>query len=46
MTAFGLSVALAAMGHETDARKLPAKDCGLFLLGLIAFFLISGFSLL
>jgi uncharacterized membrane protein YadS len=46
MTAFGLSVALAAMGLETDVRKLPAKGPRPFLLGLIAFFFISGFSLL
>jgi Conserved hypothetical protein 698 len=42
MTAFGLSVALAAMGLETDVRKLPAKGPRPFLLGLIAFFFISG----
>jgi uncharacterized integral membrane protein (TIGR00698 family) len=46
MTAFGLSVALAAMGLETDVRKLRAKGLRPFLLGLIAFFFISGFSLL
>ena len=46
MTAFGLSVALAAMGLETDIRKLRAKGLRPFLLGLIAFFFISGFSLL
>lgn len=46
MTAFGLSVALAAMGLETDVRKLPAKGPRPFLLRLIAFFFISGFSLL
>lgn len=46
MTAFGLSVALAAMGLETDVRRLRAKGLRPFLLGLIAFFFISGFSLL
>lgn len=46
MTAFGLSVALAAMGLETDVRKLRAKGLQPFLLGLIAFLFISGFSLL
>jgi uncharacterized membrane protein YadS len=46
MTAFGLSITLAAMGLETDVRKLPAKGPRPFLLGLIAFFFISGFSLL
>lgn len=46
MTVFGLSVALAAMGLETDIRKLRAKGLRPFLLGLIAFFFISGFSLL
>jgi uncharacterized integral membrane protein (TIGR00698 family) len=46
VTAFGLSVALAAMGLETDVRKLRAKGLRPFLLGLIAFFFISGFSLL
>jgi uncharacterized membrane protein YadS len=46
MTEFGLSVALAAMGLETDVRKLPAKGLRPFLPGLIAFCLISGFSLL
>jgi uncharacterized membrane protein YadS len=41
MTAFGLSVALAAMGLETDVRKLPAKGLRPFLLhscwGLLPF---------
>jgi uncharacterized integral membrane protein (TIGR00698 family) len=46
MTAFGLSIALAAMGLETDVRKLRAKGLRPLLLGLIAFFFISGFSLL
>jgi uncharacterized membrane protein YadS len=35
MTAFGLSVALAAMGFETDVRKLPA--CGHSCSGLLPF---------
>jgi uncharacterized membrane protein YadS len=39
-------ITLAAMGLETDARKLPARGPRPFLLGLIAFFFISGFSLL
>jgi len=46
MTVFGLSIALAAMGLETDIRRLRAKGLRPFLLGLIAFFFISGFSLL
>jgi uncharacterized integral membrane protein (TIGR00698 family) len=46
LTTFGLSVALAAMGLETDVRKLRAKGVRPFLLGLIAFLFISGFSLL
>ena len=46
MTTFGLSMALAAMGLETDIRKLRAKGLRPLLLGLIAFFFISGFSLL
>lgn len=46
ITTFGLSVALAAMGLETDVRKLRAKGLQPFLLGLIAFLFISGFSLL
>jgi uncharacterized membrane protein YadS len=43
MTAFGLSVALAAMGLqaamdlETDVRKLPANGLRPFLLGLLPF---------
>lgn len=46
LTTFGLSMALAAMGLETDIRKLRAKGLRPLLLGLIAFFFISGFSLL
>jgi uncharacterized membrane protein YadS len=45
-TTFGLSMALAAMGLETDIRKLRAEGLRPLLLGLIAFFFISGFSLL
>jgi uncharacterized integral membrane protein (TIGR00698 family) len=45
-TTFGLSVALAALGLETDVRKLRVMGLQPFLLGLIAFFFISGFSLL
>jgi uncharacterized integral membrane protein (TIGR00698 family) len=46
VTTFGLSIALAAMGLETDIRKLRAKGLRPLLLGLIAFFFIAGFSLL
>jgi uncharacterized integral membrane protein (TIGR00698 family) len=46
MTTFGLSMALAAMGLETDIRKLRAEGLRPLVLGLIAFFFISGFSLL
>jgi uncharacterized integral membrane protein (TIGR00698 family) len=46
VTTFGLSMALAAMGLETDIRKLRAEGFRPLLLGLIAFFFISGFSLL
>lgn len=41
-----LSMALAAMGLETDIRKLTARGFKPFLLGLIATLFISGFSLL
>jgi uncharacterized integral membrane protein (TIGR00698 family) len=46
VTTFGLSMALAAMGLETDIRKLRAKGLRPLLLGLLAFLFISGFSLL
>jgi len=46
VTSFGLSMALAAMGLETDIRKLRAKGLRPLLLGLLAFLFISGFSLL
>lgn len=44
-TTFMLSVALAAMGLETDIRKLRAKGLRPLLLGLAAFIFIAGFSL-
>jgi uncharacterized integral membrane protein (TIGR00698 family) len=44
-TAFLLSMALAAMGLETDISKLRAKGVRPFLLGLAAFLFIAGFSL-
>jgi uncharacterized membrane protein YadS len=40
-----LSVALAAMGLETDIRKLTAKGFRPALLGALAFLFIAGFSL-
>jgi uncharacterized integral membrane protein (TIGR00698 family) len=40
-----LSVALAAMGLETDIRKLAAKGLRPALLGALAFLFIAGFSL-
>lgn len=46
VTTFGLSMALAAMGLETDIRKLRAEGLRPLLLGLVAFFFVSGFSLL
>ena len=45
-TTFLLSVALAAMGLETDIRKLWAKGARPAILGLSAFIFISGFSLI
>jgi uncharacterized integral membrane protein (TIGR00698 family) len=44
-TTFLLSLALAAMGLETDARKLRAKGIRPLLLGLVAFLFIASFSL-
>ncbi|ABD08289.1 conserved hypothetical protein [Rhodopseudomonas palustris HaA2] len=44
-TAFLLSMALAAMGLETDLRKLAARGLRPALLGLCAALFISGFSL-
>ncbi|WP_374546894.1 YeiH family protein [Rhodoblastus sp.] len=45
-TTFLLSMALAAMGLETDIAKLRAKGPRPFLLGLAAFIFIASFSLL
>jgi uncharacterized integral membrane protein (TIGR00698 family) len=45
ITTFLLSLALAAMGLETDVRKLRAKGLRPLLLGLAAFLFIAGFSL-
>ena len=44
-TTFLLSMALAAMGLETDIAKLRAKGIRPFILGLSAFIFIAGFSL-
>ena len=44
-TTFLLSVALAAMGLETDIRKLTARGVRPALLGALAFLFIAGFSL-
>lgn len=44
-TSFLLSVALAAMGLETDIRKLTARGIRPALLGALAFLFISSFSL-
>jgi uncharacterized integral membrane protein (TIGR00698 family) len=44
-TTFLLSVALAAMGLETDIRKLAAKGIRPALLGALAFLFIASFSL-
>jgi uncharacterized integral membrane protein (TIGR00698 family) len=46
LTTFLLSMALAAMGLETDFAKLVAKGLRPFLLGLSAFVFIAGFSLM
>jgi uncharacterized integral membrane protein (TIGR00698 family) len=46
VTTFLLSVALAAMGLETDIRKLLAKGIRPALLGALAFLFIASFSLL
>jgi uncharacterized integral membrane protein (TIGR00698 family) len=45
VTTFLLSVALAAMGLETDIRKLTARGIRPALLGGLAFLFIAGFSL-
>jgi uncharacterized membrane protein YadS len=44
-TTFLLSVALAAMGLETDIRKLSARGIRPALLGAFAFLFIASFSL-
>ncbi|MFU0504328.1 YeiH family protein [Pseudaminobacter sp. NGMCC 1.201702] len=46
LTTFLLSMALAAMGMETDFRKLKAKGGRPLLLGLVAFLFIASFSLM
>jgi uncharacterized integral membrane protein (TIGR00698 family) len=46
VTTFLLSMALAAMGLETDIAKLKAKGVRPFILGLSASVFIAGFSLL
>ena len=46
VTTFLLSMALAAMGLETDIGKLRAKGMRPFLLGFAAFLFIAGFSLM
>ena len=45
-TTFLLSVALAAMGLETDIRKLTARGIRPALLGALAFLFIASFSLM
>ena len=45
VTTFLLSVALAAMGLETDVRKLTARGVRPALLGALAFIFIASFSL-
>ncbi len=45
VTTFLLSMALAAMGLETDIRKLRAKGLRPLLLGLCSFLFIATFSL-
>jgi uncharacterized integral membrane protein (TIGR00698 family) len=46
LTAFLLSVALAAMGLSADVRKLTAKGVRPLLLGLASFLFIASFSLI
>jgi len=46
VTTFLLSMALAAMGLETDIAKLKARGIRPFLLGALATLFIAGFSLL
>jgi uncharacterized integral membrane protein (TIGR00698 family) len=45
LTTFLLTIALAAMGLETDVRKLVAKGIRPALLGALAFLFIASFSL-
>jgi len=45
VTTFLLTIALAAMGLETDIRKLLAKGIRPALLGALAFLFIASFSL-
>ncbi len=45
VTTLLLSVALAAMGLETDIRKLAARGIRPALLGALAFLFIASFSL-
>jgi uncharacterized integral membrane protein (TIGR00698 family) len=45
LTTFLLAMALAAMGLETDVRKLRAKGVRPLILGLAAFLFIASFSL-
>lgn len=45
ITTFLLSMALAAMGLETDFAKLKAKGLRPLMLGLLSFLFIAGFSL-
>jgi uncharacterized membrane protein YadS len=45
VTSFLLSVALAAMGLETDIRKLTARGTRPAMLGALAFLFIASFSL-
>jgi uncharacterized membrane protein YadS len=44
-TTFMLSMALAAMGLETDFAKLKAKGLRPLLLGMLSFLFIASFSL-
>jgi uncharacterized membrane protein YadS len=45
-TTFLLSMALAAMGLETDTAKLRAKGVRPLILGFATFLFIAGFSLM
>jgi uncharacterized membrane protein YadS len=46
ITTFQLTMALAAMGLETNIQKLRAKGLRPLLLGAAAFLFIAGFSLM